>query len=63
MEAAAEIVRISIDRSNKYRRKNPSFGWMMRRADYNVYSPGEEGWRVGGLREGGGGKLKLICVN
>jgi len=41
MEAASEIVKISIDKSNKYRRKNTlseSFGRMLKKTDYNVYT-------------------------
>ena len=51
MEAASEIVKISIDKSNKYRRKNTlseSFGRMLKKTDYNVYTEGrtEASWVI-----------------
>lgn len=44
MEAASEIVKVSIDKSNKYRRKSTiseSFGRMLKKTDYNTYTEGK----------------------
>jgi len=45
MEAASEIVKISIDKSNKYRRKatlSESFGRMLKKTDYTTYTEGKK---------------------